>query len=153
MKEDSHKTKFFRIMYLKLIHDSEIMAYYLQPYDTCKTYCSDEMDYIKLGMCRYTTDKKRLKKISDYVKISVKDILKMITKKCDGCGKEFTGKHYSIANENFVVQKGLIQCGECMKLIVNPDDNLQDVLEPGITIEKIREKAWDRNDKGSKKDR
>lgn len=34
-------------------------------------------------------------------------------KLCDMCGKPFTGLSFPIVNENYVVQEGLIQCGQC----------------------------------------
>lgn len=36
-------------------------------------------------------------------------------KSCDSCGKPFKGISFPIINENFIVQKGLIQCEKCYK--------------------------------------
>lgn len=35
------------------------------------------------------------------------------TKLCDMCGEPFTGVSHPVVDENFNVQKGLIQCGKC----------------------------------------
>lgn len=32
-------------------------------------------------------------------------------KKCDACGKLFTGKHYKMYDENFNLQPGMVHCG------------------------------------------
>lgn len=37
----------------------------------------------------------------------------MKTKKCDFCGKEFTGASYPVYDENWNKQKGIIQCPDC----------------------------------------
>jgi tRNA 2-selenouridine synthase SelU len=34
-------------------------------------------------------------------------------KKCDCCGKNFTGKVHPVYDENYVKQRGIIQCDEC----------------------------------------
>lgn len=33
--------------------------------------------------------------------------------KCDICGKDFEGKSYLVYDENYNLQTGIIQCGEC----------------------------------------
>jgi len=45
-------------------------------------------------------------------------------KLCDMCGEPFTGFSYHVVDENYNVQKGLIQCGKC--LAGNLEDNLDD---------------------------
>ncbi len=34
-------------------------------------------------------------------------------KRCDMCGNFFTGLSHNVVDENFNIQKGLIQCGDC----------------------------------------
>jgi hypothetical protein len=38
------------------------------------------------------------------------------TKKCDSCGQSFTGDHYPMVDENYKLQKGLMQCRECFEI-------------------------------------
>lgn len=45
-------------------------------------------------------------------------------KLCDICGESFKGFSYHVIDENYNVQKGLIQCGKCLS--GNLEDNLND---------------------------
>lgn len=44
----------------------------------------------------------------------LKELVKTGTDICDLCGKEIKGMSYEVYDENFNLQKGLIQCGECL---------------------------------------
>lgn len=44
----------------------------------------------------------------------------MKTKKCDSCGKEFTGQSFPVKNPyTFEVEEGLIQCEKCYQEELN----------------------------------
>lgn len=56
-----------------------------------------------------------LERITDNIPISsnpsqiIKDI-----KMCDMCGNSFLGESFKVVDENFNLQRGLIQCGKCL---------------------------------------